>query len=73
VPSAPFDEATGSRLRLVKVEYTDGDGGAGDQLVWEREPAARLLEPSTLPDPAQSAPMPAADFDALVSVFLSPR
>src|SRR5437867_3249130 len=63
---SPFDGTTEGRLHLVTVEYADVDGGADDQLVWECEPGARLLEPTVLPDVASSAPMPAEDFDALV-------
>jgi len=62
----PFDGKTEGRLHLVTVEYTDGDGSAGDQLVWELEPAARLLEPTALPQPATTAPMPPSDADALI-------
>ncbi len=61
----PFDGPEG-RLHLVSVEYTDADAPAEDQLLWEREPAASLLEPVALPDPARDAPMPPRDFDALV-------
>jgi len=78
---SPFDGAIEGRVHLVTVEYTDIDGGADDQLVWERESGARLLEPTALPDLVQSAPMPAEDFDALVratrwaamSAFVDPR
>ena len=62
----PFDSPTEGRLHLVTVEYTEADGGPDDQLVWERERGARLLEPTALPDPGREAPMPPADFDALV-------
>jgi len=62
----PFDGSTEGRLHLVTVEYTDADGGADDQLVWEREPGARVLEPTALPDPSRSAPMAPDEFDALV-------
>src|SRR3989442_6928607 len=62
----PFDGSTEGQLHLVTVEYTDADGGADDQLVWEREPGARVLEPTALPDPSRGAPMAPDDFDALV-------
>jgi hypothetical protein len=77
---SPFDGASEGRLHLVTVEYTDVDGGTDDQLVWEREPAARLLKPTALPELTHLAPMPSVDFDALaratrwtaVSPFLDP-
>ena len=62
----PFDGGVGGRLHLVTVEYTDAGVPADDQLIWEREPGGRLLEPTALPDPSRDAPMPAEDFDALV-------
>lgn len=61
----PFDGPDG-RLHLVSVEYTDADAPAEDQLLWEREPAASLLEPIALPDPSSQPPMPPREFDALV-------
>ncbi len=62
----PFDGGAGGRLHMVRVEYTESNGPPDDQLLWEREPGATVLEPSALPDPSQSNPMPPADFDALV-------
>ncbi len=62
----PFDGATEGRVHLVTVEYADADGGTDDQLVWERESGARLLEPTTLPDLFRDAPMLPEEFDALV-------
>lgn len=62
----PFDGATEGRLHLVAVEYTDTEMPADDQLIWEREPNATLLEPTALPELSSSAPMPHDEFDALV-------
>lgn len=62
----PFDLGAEGRLHLVTVEYTDADGSPDDQLVWELEPAARLLEPTALPDLSGTNPMAPADADALV-------
>jgi len=62
----PFDGAREGRLHVVTVEYADADGSADDQLVWEREPGARLLEPTALPDPEASPPMPPDELAALV-------
>ena len=54
------------RVHLVTVEYTDADGVLQDQVVWEREPGARIVEPSVLPQVSTDSPMPVAEFDALV-------
>lgn len=61
----PFDGNDG-RLHLVTVEYTDAESPAEDQLIWEREPFAKLLEATALPDPTRDAPMVPEEFDALV-------
>lgn len=53
-------------LHLVSVEYVDPDGPPEDLLVWEREPAYQVLEPTALPDVVQSQPMVPAHLDALV-------
>ena len=62
---SPFDGETG-RLHLVHVEYRDGDSPPDERLLWELEPSKTLLEPTALPDPSRSDPMPPADFDALL-------
>ena len=62
----PFAGAGEGNLNLVKIEYLDSDGGPDDQIVWEREPGTRLLEPNTLPDPGSTNPMSPADTDALI-------
>ena len=61
----PFDGETG-RLHLVYLEYQDGASPSGERVLWELEPQATALEPTALPAPYGSDPMPAADFDAIV-------
>jgi superfamily II DNA or RNA helicase len=62
----PFDGDNG-RVHLVHVEYKDDQLPDEAQLIWELEgPSARLLEPTALPDPWRSSPMPVEDFDALL-------
>ena len=62
----PFDGPTG-RLHLVHLEYQDGASPSDERILWEIEPQATALSPTALPDSFGSDPMPAADFDALVS------
>ena len=62
----PFDGSTEGRLHLVTVEYTDAESPSDDQLIWEREPNTRLLEPSALPEISGLEPMLNDEFDALV-------
>ena len=61
----PFD-GEGGRLHLVHVEYKDDLQPPEERLLWEIEPRAALLEPTALPEPGRSDPMPIEDFDALV-------
>jgi superfamily II DNA or RNA helicase len=61
----PFDGPTG-RLHLVHVEYKDDQFPRDEKLIWELEPAGRLLEPTALPNVGASDPMPAEDYDALL-------
>jgi superfamily II DNA or RNA helicase len=61
----PFDGPTG-RLHLVHVEYKDDQLPRDEKLIWELEPAGRLLEPTALPNVSGSDPMPGEDFDALL-------
>ncbi len=61
----PFDGETG-RLHLAHLEYQDGGSPAEERLVWELEPSKTLLEPTALPEPYDTDPMPPADFDALL-------
>ena len=62
---SPFDGEAG-RLHLVHLEYRDGGSPSDERLLWELEPRKTLLEPTALPDPSRSDPMPPADFDALL-------
>jgi len=62
----PFDGRIEGQLNLVTVEYTDAESPSEDQLIWEREPFAKLLEATALPDPSRDAPMVPEEFDALV-------
>ena len=61
----PFDGPCG-RLNLVHVEYKDDQFPRDERLIWELEPAGRLLEPTSLPNVGSSDPMPLEDFDALL-------
>jgi superfamily II DNA or RNA helicase len=62
----PFDGGIDGRVHLVTLEYLDTDGESEDLLIWEREPGARVLEPTVLPNPVAEPPMPPDEFDALV-------
>jgi SNF2 family DNA or RNA helicase len=53
-------------LHLVHVEYKDDQLPRKEKLIWELEPASRLLEPTALPNVGKSDPMPAQDYDALL-------
>lgn len=61
----PYDGESG-RLHLTHIEYKDEHSPADERLLWELEPRKQLLEPTALPDPSRSAPMPTVDFDAVV-------
>ena len=61
----PYDGPTG-RLHVVHIEYKDDQLRRDEKLIWELEPASRLLEPTALPNVGASDPMPAEDFDALL-------
>jgi hypothetical protein len=61
----PYDGPNG-RLHLVHVEYKDDQLPRDEKLIWELEPASRLLEPTALPNVGASDPMPAQDYDALL-------
>ncbi len=62
----PFDAADQGRFHLVEVEYSDGRGVETDELLWEVELGAEVLEPAALPQVAASAPMEPREFDAMV-------
>ena len=61
----PFDGDDG-RIHLVHLEYQDEHAPGQERLLWELEPERNLLEPTALPDPAESDPMLPEDFDALL-------
>ena len=61
----PYDGDTG-RLHLVHLEYKDDQYPIDEQLLWEIEPHATLLEPTDLPLVDSTDPMPTEDFDALL-------
>ena len=52
-------------VHLVRLEYKDEQSPESEELIWELEPACRLLEPTELPR-FLDEPMPGEDFDALV-------
>ncbi len=60
----PFDGQDGV-LHLVRLDYKDDSRPETEEVIWELEPARRLLEPNELPR-ASNTPMPAKDFDALL-------
>lgn len=51
--------------RLVEIDYMDSAKPSSDRLLWEREPAADLVEPARLPAVDEHPPMIARDFRAL--------
>ncbi|MFC1743118.1 DISARM system SNF2-like helicase DrmD [Candidatus Riflebacteria bacterium] len=64
-------EPSGSRaeekIHLVNVEYTDPDGCQEDQVIWEREPDAQIIEPTALPDiHHKNGPMLLDEYNAMV-------
>ncbi len=59
-----FDGLTG-RTHHVNIDYIDSDGAADDQLLWEMEANASLLEPNALPQIVAKNPMQPSQFDAL--------
>jgi hypothetical protein len=61
----PADDTGNGRIHLVHLEYKDEHYPYEERLVWELEPAGKLLEPNALPT-TSGDPMPAEDFDALV-------
>jgi len=53
-------------LHVVRVEYKDDQFPLSEELIWEREPYRKLLEPTALPN-ASDPPMPTDQFDALIN------
>lgn len=78
----PFQHRNASGVfHLVRVDYSDLDGPVEDQLVWELEPHAQLVQPRQTPSPdRETKPMLGREFDALtrsirwsaLQPFLSP-
>jgi superfamily II DNA or RNA helicase len=62
----PSANSTEGMLHLVTVEYTDTEGSREETLIWEREPSARLIEGSRLPDVAGSLQMVPVQYDAMI-------
>lgn len=62
----PYDSGEQGRYHLVEVEYSDSIGLETEQLLWEVESEAQVLEPSALPDVHQKPPMNPLEFDAMV-------
>jgi len=52
-------------MHVVRLEYKDEHRPESEEVIWELEPARRLLEPNELPRSSDPA-MPGDDFDALV-------
>ena len=52
-------------LHVVRLDYKDEHRPLTEEVIWELEPARRLLEPNELPRPSDP-PMPTGDYDALV-------
>lgn len=61
----PCDGDSG-RLHLVYVDYKDEQAPTHESLIWEIEPHRSLWEPTALPRTSSTAPMPLADFNALL-------
>ena len=53
-------------LHVVRVDYKDDQFPLSEELIWEREPYRKLLEPTALPNPSDP-PMPTDQFDALIN------
>ena len=53
-------------LHVVRVDYKDDQFPLSEELIWEREPYRKLLEPTALPNPSDP-PMPTDQFDALLN------
>lgn len=60
----PFSGESGV-LHLVRLDFKDEHRPLTEEVIWELEPARRLLEPNELPR-SSDPPMPADDYDALV-------
>jgi len=64
---SPFPSANDELLHLVRVDYNDHDGSqAEEDLIWERECSASILQSDSLPAVDNLEPLPPASFDAYV-------
>lgn len=63
----PYQSKDSPVLHLVDVEYTDNEGAATEQILWELEPKHEAIAPGQMPHPQPGhSPMLAREFDALV-------
>lgn len=60
-----FDGHDG-RVHLVEIEFKDDQKPSSGRLIWELEPQKQVVNPTALPSPSSSDPMPPDDFDALI-------
>lgn len=60
-----FAGGDGNVSRLVSVEYMDTQSPSSDEILWEHEHGAKLIEPKYLPRVEQDTPMPVRDFEAV--------
>jgi hypothetical protein len=60
-----FTGDAGEISRLVGVEYMDNQLPSEDQLLWEYELGAELVEPKRLPSVERDSPMRPLDFEAV--------
>lgn len=60
-----FAGGDGNVSRLVSVEYMDPQSPSEDEILWEHEHGADLVEPKHLPRVEQDASMPVRDFEAV--------
>ena len=61
----PFEAGEEGILHLIRIDYKDDGYPDSEELIWEREPNRKLVEPNEIPS-SSSPPMDDADFDALV-------
>lgn len=66
ITSVQEDDGPDGRHHLVTVDYLDHDGVSQEILLWEAEPFAHCVEPAALPGVDSSAPMPLAEYRALI-------
>ena len=61
----PYSADVEGVLHLVRIDYKDDGYPDSEELLWEREPNKRLLEPNEIPN-SSDPPMDDQDFDALI-------